>query len=102
MKRINSSSIEHPTIIRIILWIIWTIWTAFYIYPKYFHEGIKYLTEKIGDWVMQNPDTIILIFWGIYTIVLGLDLALKFGREHDLETEMEKLRDKKEKETIVK
>lgn len=70
-------------IVRIVLWLLWTIWTAGYIYPNFFHGALKYIIQKIGEWIMQNPDAVMLILWGIFTIGLLAELALHFGKDSD-------------------
>lgn len=40
---------------------------------------------------MNNPGAIILMIWGLCTIALILDLALRFGRENDLQKKQPEL-----------
>lgn len=74
---------KGSTVVRIILWTFWTIWTAAYIYPKFFHDTLMYILEKTGEWIMNNPDVIILMIWALCTVALALNLALKLGKEND-------------------
>ncbi len=83
---------RRSTIIRIILWVLWTFWTAAYIFPKFFRETAEYIAQKIGVWIMDNPEIVLLIIWFLCTIALLLDIALKAGRENDPLAKYQKLR----------